>query len=518
MGPCTKFLSVIGSTDVTYNKVSILQWNANGIFARLTELRNYLSKQPSSPHIICLQEIKVRANKTLILDGYTIELKHRSGYNPAIGRARYGGLAIAVQTGLSYSILNTNPDTETLAIQVKISNISHSIINTYMPPSMSPAQDSEHLLHLATLCAINRHLVITGDFNAYSPAWGASHLDKRGAEIESFIDNEELTVLNDGRGTHLTNTGHVTPIDLSLCSPNISLTSSWDILPSTLGSDHYPINIVLNNSFTTLETHHVEKFQLKKADWERFHQEATANFIHVDVKRSDVTDESLYNSIKCAIINAAEQSIPKSRPPKKRLKNVRFWNEKCDQAIEKRSQAETRAKQSHTLESCIEYRQAKAQCQKTIRQQKTESWTEYCDSLTETSRLTSVWKMSRSMSGLNSSSTMPTFKVNGQVYETDTQKADLFVEKYSNISKLTNHTLEFQKSSANMKKTWIGETAHAKCTPHVLDDQIELHELSAAISQAKRGSAPGQDLISYELIKNLPKSAVSKLLVLYNRL
>jgi Endonuclease-reverse transcriptase len=86
-----------------------------------------------------------------------------------------------------------------------------------MPPTMSPAQDSEHLLHLATLCVINRH-VISGDFNAYSPALGASHMDKRGAEIESFIDNEELTVLNDGRGTHLKNTGHVTPIDLSLAT------------------------------------------------------------------------------------------------------------------------------------------------------------------------------------------------------------------------------------------------------------------------------------------------------------
>ena len=75
---------------------------------------------------------------------------------------------------------------------------------------------------------------------------GASRLDKRCAEIESFIENEQLSVLNDGRGTHLTNTGYVNPIDLSLCS----LTSSCDILPPTLGSDHYPITIVLNNTFS----------------------------------------------------------------------------------------------------------------------------------------------------------------------------------------------------------------------------------------------------------------------------
>ena len=46
---------------------------------------------------------------------------------------------------------------------------------------------------------------------------------------------------------------------------------------------------------------------------------------------------------------------------------------------------------------------------------------------------------------------MPTFNVNGHAYETDTQKADLFVEKYGSISKLTNHTPEFQMYSANMK-------------------------------------------------------------------
>ena len=44
------------------------------------------------------------------------------------------------------------------------------------------------------------------------------------------------------------------------------------------------------------------------------------------------------------------------------------------------------------------------------------------------------------------------------------------------------------------------EEEQAKCAPQVLDDPVKMHELSGALSQAKRGSDPGQDSISYEPI------------------
>jgi exonuclease III len=42
-------------------ELSILQCNANRLFARFTELKNYLENTANLLHIICLQETRVSA-------------------------------------------------------------------------------------------------------------------------------------------------------------------------------------------------------------------------------------------------------------------------------------------------------------------------------------------------------------------------------------------------------------------------------------------------------------------------
>ena len=75
-------------------KLKLLQWNANGLMARLIEFKNYLAASSSPPDIIRIQEVKVAKTKQIKINGYSVE------YKPRITDDRHGGLAIAIRAGI----------------------------------------------------------------------------------------------------------------------------------------------------------------------------------------------------------------------------------------------------------------------------------------------------------------------------------------------------------------------------------------------------------------------------------
>ena len=49
-----------------------------------------------------------------------------------------------------------------------------------------------------------------------------------------------------------------------------------------------------------------------------------------------------------------------------------------------------------------------------------------------------------------------------------------------------------------------------------INDSFAYHELRQALQQCKKNSSPGQDSISYEILKEIPKSSVLVILNLFN--
>lgn len=52
-------------------------------------------------------------------------------------------------------------------------------------------------------------------------------MDKKGKALGDFIDI--LVVLNDGRGTFLSQNGETSPIDVTLTSPQLALKCTWNV-------------------------------------------------------------------------------------------------------------------------------------------------------------------------------------------------------------------------------------------------------------------------------------------------
>ena len=86
---------------------------------------------------------------------------------------------------------------EYLAIRVVLQGREITVINYYCPPDKD--------LQLHTLPLVNHKLLITGDFNGHSLSCGYADLNSRGEQIEDWLIENSLILINrpDDQHTHL---------------------------------------------------------------------------------------------------------------------------------------------------------------------------------------------------------------------------------------------------------------------------------------------------------------------------
>lgn len=90
------------------------------------------------------------------------------------------------------------------------------------------------------------NLIICGDFNAHAPDWGSELGGCEGKWLKESMEENDLSILNNGKATKIYNGNKTSCPDITLVSPNIKLIGTWDTLDDTHDSDHFPIEISLN--------------------------------------------------------------------------------------------------------------------------------------------------------------------------------------------------------------------------------------------------------------------------------
>ena len=132
------------------NNLRILQWNANGIRPRHTELIQFLSHNQYD--LILIKESRLSSYSTFRIPGYKTLQKNRymtrRGTTNSTGNLG-GGVLILVKNGLTYTSLSTqslsslDPSSDYLAIAVKIKGaLPIHLFNVYVPPIRPSSSDS----------------------------------------------------------------------------------------------------------------------------------------------------------------------------------------------------------------------------------------------------------------------------------------------------------------------------------------------------------------------------------------
>ena len=487
-------------------KLSILQWNCNGIVAHQEEFKNHLNSNKNKYDVICLQETFLKPGKTFAVAGYNSVRLDRTDDNK-------GGVLTLIKDGLKYTQLVNTTTLECISIKVKLKSQHITVINTYIPPNKEFDKDGfSNILGSKT--------IIIGDLNAKSKLWGSPVCDERGKILEELIDLHKAAVINTGQPTYQHHNGTRSHLDVAIVSNELATQSNWTVLNNTMGSDHSPTLVTINDKEPFVEHLGPPRFRLSKADWRHFksicNESMTAGASlgdAIDAQNDHITE---------AIISAAERCIPQSKPGRRRCKHtpLPYWDDNCKTAIYARNRARNKLNNKRNPENVENYRKLKGIAQRTIKEAASNYWKTYCGTLNRTSNLSAVWNMAKKMNGVASHQKTSSIIHQDKIVDCDADKANIFAASFAEISSERNYSSsfrhyknlkEYNSDDVEVKNSGLDKNAN------ILNDVFNLDELRRAIRGAKQHSTPGDDRISYEMLQHLSKHSSKSLLNMYNR-
>ena len=274
-------------SDKTFN---ILQWNANGIGNKQTELSIFL--EAHAVKVAVIQESKLTAkSKGPNIQNYTLVRQDRR-------QGPEGGLLFFIHNSVSFNgkpqstTSKNDPHLEELTISIAMDNTELLIINVYIPPASSCngcySPPIDHLL-------IDTDSLVLGDFNAHHSLWHTGTTDTRGNQLVDSISISSMAVLNTDSPTRLPGNADPRSPDVSLASASLITSSEWQT-HTTMSSDHLPILIGLQTTATSSPARHRTYINLKKADWTGYRQEIERKLSSCHLPTDCQKDEKLFQA------------------------------------------------------------------------------------------------------------------------------------------------------------------------------------------------------------------------------
>lgn len=487
--------------------VCILQWNARSLVANGQELKKLVRDSETKPDLICVQETWLQPHLDFIIPGYVGLRRDRIRLAPSGGG---GGCAIFVKSGIQYKVCECESLLECQVIEVWSPQGKISVINYYNPCEQLVLSELE-----AIVSRIRTPVIWTGDFNAHNPLWGSQGKDANGTVVEDLLDNINLVIMNDGSATRYdVNTLKMSCLDLTLASPVLARVGEWRVLEEeSMGSDHFPILCTFGRSLTMEAGGSVSRFDFSRAKWEEFESNIGENleFINSEGSIDDYND-----SLSEVILNAALESIPCRGVPKERV-IVPWWNSDCDKAVKKRNLAFRTLRRNITQENVIYFKQCRASARRTIKEAKKNCWRTFCGTLGPQTPAKQVWARIHRMSGKVVKATMPVLKNKDIEAASSIEKANMCVKAFQEVHNSTSLGEEGLRNREDVLRAegWQSNDTAEGNRPY--NSFFSLKEVRSAI-HAGANTTPGQDRISYEMLKHLDDVVLEEILSLFNRI
>jgi len=502
------------------SRLTVLSWNARGLSkqtAKVNQLHNLIGKLKEGIDIICIQETwftdKDRKPK---IPGFQEPIqKNRPD--------RGGGLAIFVKEGIAFQATPTPAyDTiETLAITIIGQNENVSIYNTYCrKPNYHKNYEREN-----PFGQIPNKSIVVGDFNLKNPLWnsqGDFRTDSESIGLIALLENSNMTCVNDGQITHINDThigGLDSTIDLAFIPQNLKTRTEFSVLDNSAGSDHLPITVTIDAIITYQPRVIIPKWKIKDATSEQWQVYKQNCLDKIEPSNCNQTTKQKFNTFTDQLNSALEASFKKTKlKEKKFVKQTIWWNEGCEIAIRDREQKRRNYLKNKTEFNKKIWTEARSAAKKLIYKAKENAWQQFCSEIDHTSNSKQVWDFVKKIKNKQSTSP-PQFKQGDNLVVDNKMNADILAKHYQYVSSSEGYSQEFLNSECN-KRSKLEAPAMIKATmekdkgiPYNKD--FSMAELEMALNQCKNG-APGEDMITYTMLKNLPKESKSTLLKLFN--
>ena len=475
---------------------TILQWNIHGFYPNFEELRSLAYEL--KPKVVCLQEIFVRDSDRCGMRGY--ESYHVSSLST--DDRPIGGTAILVENSVSHQRIPLNTTLQAVAVRASLMR-TVSICSLYLPPrSVSTLEQLSDLVN-----QLPPPVLLLGDFNAHSSAWGCRSTDQAGEIVENLMDEMNLCLLNDDQPTFLhPGNGALTAIDLSLSSPSLLLDLEWRVLGDQYGSDHFPLVITLTGQ---VPVQNQSRWIIKKADWEKYES------LVIDSIREEVFEDidDPIPHLSELIVKAAMESVPTSSHSSYRVRRP-WFDEECAKAIRLRKAALQRYKWHPDIEHRAAYKKTRADARKLIKKKKRDSWRNYVSQLNSNTNCKQVWDMIRKITGRRTSRVANHLKQSdGTIAEDAPSIANCLAKTIAHNSSTNHYTLKFQRHKKIVESKVLSFRSQ---NDEVYNEVFTLCEFQLALRRS-HDTAVGPDSIHYCFLKHLPVSVQAIVVDLFNR-
>ena len=478
------------------NRIIILQWNCRSLATNFDYLKQDLVS--NDYQVLLLQSLNVKRNNLPRLKQFF--------YPPIYDQKEPGGkinTAIYVRTDLQYCMKQSPvpADVENISSCAVTIRFSKSIIincaSVYLPKG--PVNDNTDWLK--TLNDQQEKWLIGGDFNSHSPFWEKDCVHVTSNRLVENIVDSPLVLLNDGSFTRIPDVSshRSTAIDLTMLSPKLALSCSWKTYDDTLGSDHVPILITINENANSEDTNPdimIPKYNYKRADWSKF----TNVLQNIEIANTSEKDiDTLYSTFCNSVLNVANVTIPKLNTGgtlnRGNLGNV-WWTVDCERAVHEKKRTFKIYKRKNSTENHKAMKYAKIQCNRVIEQAKEKHWATFCKSeISNHKDMTKIWKQ---LNIIKNGIKLPDYPIHLQnnKFPTLKEKAEAFVESFSNISRLDGISLE-QRLFREQREKSVSSNDPVEDNDHYLNAPLTFQETKDAISALpNKKTSVGIDAIS----------------------
>ena len=473
----------------------IVQWNAEGVYNKKPELQVFLRQH--CVDVICIQESHLSEARRFFVRGYDVFRRDRpTGHK--------GGILTLVKHNIPAVLTaqtSDDSDLEYITIKIFLNTEELFITNCYSP---STSRLDLHKIDVQP----EKHLIV-GDFNGHSPAWGYADSDSRGEEIQDWLIDNNLTLINQpgDKPTYYSRAWKKTSTpDLAMATDDVQKLSTRKVMDQLGGSDHTPAAIHITGAGTNTELQRKRaSWNFKKANWNQYQ-------LHAEAIQHITFAEDINLSVKKVtegILAAARKHIPRGF----RRDYKPFWSKRLENLHQKLTKAREKMEASPTTENITRHSHRKEEFEKTKVLELQESWHEKTSTLSLDKSTGKLWRLTKALNEDTTTRRGATVLEDNNNFHTGKSAANLLANTFQ-----TDSTIKVPPQRGKEVKAQLQTELQQQADPcSSMTTDFTIAELNDAIRRLKSGKSPGKDGICNEMIKHLGSAARSKLLELYNQ-
>lgn len=415
----------------------------------------------------------------------------------------HGGSAILIKDKIEHWATNSYCSEQIQATSIIITdNVGHlKITALYIPPKHN-LKETDYSAFFKTL---GHRFIAAGDYNAKHIKWGSRLITSKGRELLKSIELLQLGITSSGEPTYWPTDMNKKPdlvdfvVTKGIPGPKLRCYSCYD-----LSSDHSPV-VVLLCCKATRQTKNC-KLHTRKTNWSLF-KELVENSL--DCKIPLTTDEEVTQAVETfnnCIQQAAWDATPETVD---QAQDLYLYPKYILDLLKKKRQARKKWQTTKYPPDKAKFNKLASELKQALTNNKNHGINKYLQNLDATQATDySLWKATAKLKRpiLHQS---PLKKDDGSWIRSDKDKSAAFAKHLSEV---------FTAHDCLSPSTEVTVSSLLKI-PHQLDPPIKKFtntEVRAAIKTLKISKAPGYDLITAKILRELPNKGITFLTQLYN--